>query len=130
MPEIFFGPWSVRVKRVNASFAHRLVITGADVGDGVHPAVVGAEISVVGRDWQISLEVIDGAGWHRSGIRRTATFTAVDGLVVTLGGDGYGGDDYDDLVVAVQSHDPGLGPLRPAATPYDFTIPERMFVHR
>jgi hypothetical protein len=44
MPEIFFGPWSVRVRRVDASFEHRSVISGADAGDGVYPAVAGAEV--------------------------------------------------------------------------------------
>jgi hypothetical protein len=128
MTEVFFGPWVVAVQSKDAGFEQRVVINGAAVGGGVHPGVVGTAIVVDGDRWELDLEWSDGGPWQPSAVRRTATFTPLDGLVVTLGGDDgpfAGADhDFDDLVVVVQSVDPALDPLHPDEIPFDFSLPE------
>jgi hypothetical protein len=132
MTEVFFGPWSVSVQRKDADFDQRVVISGAAVGSGAHPGVVGPTVGVDGDRWELDLEWSDGGPWQPSAVRRTATFTPLDGLVVTLGGDdgppATADHDFDDLVVVVQSADPALDPLRSGGFPYDFSLPEDRIV--
>lgn len=134
MTEVFFGPWSVTVQRKNAGFDQRVMISGATVGSGAHPGVVGTSVGVDGDRWELDLEWSDGGPWQRSAVRRAATFTSLDGLVVTLGGDdgppATADHDFDDLVVVVQSADPALDPLRPREPPYDFSLPGAIWARR
>lgn len=136
MSETFYGPWSVALEQMDAVSEHRFVISGAEVGAGVHdPGVIGTVVKVAGSEWNLRIEWNGGTGWQESDIQRTATYTALDGLVVALGGDdgppATADRDFNDMVLIARPDDPTLDPLRPErGNPYDFSVPDDRIVHK
>lgn len=136
MSETFYGPWTVALEQMDAVSEHRFLITGADLGAGAHdPGVIGTSVKVAGPEWNLTIEWNDGTGWQQSDIQRTAAYTALDGLVVTLGGDdgppATADRDFNDMVLIARSDDPALDPLRPAGgNLYDFSVPDDRIVHK
>ena len=131
MTETFYGPWSVVVVGKDAAFDERLVIRGSDASDGDYAAAPGTGPGTVsGWGWTLDLEWNDnaGSGWQASGVQRSASYTAADGLVVTLGADDnyphLRDGDFDDVVITCHSVDPDHTPLHPVVNPYDFTVPK------
>jgi hypothetical protein len=129
MSELFHGRWLVLVLSKDAGADQRVMITGADSGAGDLPGVPGEVVEVQGAEWTLALEwsVDGGATWDASRIRRSAVFTAQDGLVVTLGADdgpaATADEDFNDLVVVVSALDEPLGPPATPAHPPDFGLP-------
>ena len=84
-----------------------------------------------GQEWFIKMEWNDGAGsdWPASDIRRSASDTISDGLVVTLGADdnlpSLRDLDYDDMIIVCKSLDPNINP-QPSSFAFDFTISKDM----
>lgn len=131
MTETFFGPWLVMVVSKDASFDEQFTITGSDASDGVYSGVPGTELQgVSGQGWTLTMEWNDnqGSGWQSSGVRRSASYTVQDGLVIVLGADDNYEDrrdgDFNDMVLICRSLDPEHHPLHPITNPYDFTHPE------
>jgi hypothetical protein len=132
MPEVFYGPWSISVDSKDSVFEQRFVIQGSDSSDGTYPGTTGTSVAVTGKQWTVTMEWLDGSTWQPSGVRRSATYTLQEGVVVTLAADdspaGVADQDYNDLMVVMKYEDPSLNPLRPSGNPYDFTIPEGAIV--
>jgi hypothetical protein len=130
--QVFSGPWHVRVDTTDAVLTQQVQITGSDSSDGTYPGQVATEFQAMGESWTLRLLWLDGTTPRPSRIRRSATYTAVDGLIVTLGADDgppeTADGDFNDMIVVMKSRDPALDPLSPAGNPYDYTIPERFVV--
>jgi hypothetical protein len=130
--EVFHGPWFVRVERKDSVAAQRFVISGSDSSDGGYPGVPGESVSVTGDEWVLSMDWRTTGQFEPSRIRRSATYDVQNGLIITLGADdgppATADEDFDDLIVVLQSEDPSLDPLRPGGNPYDFTIPEDIII--
>lgn len=130
----FYGPWELRVDTKDAWFDQQLVIAGSDRSDGEYPGVPGTTISVTGDSWHLTMNWRDppSGPWAPSRIRRTATYTAPDGLVLGLGVDdsppGVADRDFNDMTVTATSQDPALNPLQPWENPYSFTLPENAII--
>jgi hypothetical protein len=129
MTQTFYGPWSVEVVSLEASFSERFVIGGSANADGAYDGTPGVSVQVSGDEWTLDLQWNDntGSGWQPSDVRKTAEYTISDGLVVTLGADdnldAVRDHDYNDVVLACRSMDPTIDP--PATDPpLDFTITE------
>jgi hypothetical protein len=129
MTQTFYGPWSVEVVSLEASFSERFVIGGSANADGAYDGTPGVSVQVSGDEWTLDLQWNDntGSGWQPSDVRKTAEYTISDGLVVTLGADDnldtVRDYDYNDVVLACRSMDPTIDP--PATDPpLDFTITE------
>jgi hypothetical protein len=131
--ETFYGAWRIEVTGRDAVFDERFVITGSDNADGAYPGVIGEAVSVAGAEWILTMEWRDGGGpWQGSRLLRSATYTVMDGLIVSLGADdgppATADADFNDVVLTCLSDDPDIDPNRPAGNPYDFSIPERSLV--
>ena len=129
--QTFYGDWLVQCDQVNAGFSQRFSISGSENSDGVHPGTPGNQIRVSGQEWFIKMEWNDGAGsdWPASDIRRSASYTISDGLVVTLGADdnlpSLRDLDYDDMIIVCKSLNPNINP-QPSSFAFDFTISKDM----
>ncbi|MET8030939.1 hypothetical protein [Streptomyces avermitilis] len=130
MTQTFHGAWFVQVVSRESAFDQRLVISGADSGDGLYEGTPGVTAQVSGDRWTLALEWNDNvaSGWQPSGVRKSAAYTIQDGLVITLGADDNVEPvrdlDYNDVVVTCTSLDPNVNP--PAGDPpLDFTITEK-----
>jgi hypothetical protein len=136
MTETFFGEWSVKVERILAGFAQRFIITGSDSSDGTYPGALGTVLPrVSGKQWTLAMEWNDnaGSGWQPSDIRRAASYTVREGLVVHLGADDNTFDpardfDFDDLVLVCTNLEPAVNPFSPSPPPFEFTLSEHMLV--
>lgn len=131
MPEVFYGPWSVRVLDSHFPQRQRFEISGSDTSDGAYPGTPGSTVSVTGAKWSLTMSWREDGVWQPSALRRTsASFTNSEGLVVWVGAaDSPSGSvdlDYDDMILVMHSEDPSLSPIRPWKNPYDFTIPRRI----
>src|SRR6266487_6103707 len=90
MDQHFFGNWNVEVLTKDAAFDERFRIQGSDLADGAYPGIPGSGPGpVTGVEWILTMEWNDnaGSGWQPSDIKRSATYTIDDGLVVFLGAD-------------------------------------------
>jgi hypothetical protein len=130
MPEVFYGPWSVRVLDSHFPQRQRFEISGSDASDGVYAGTPDSTVRVSGAQWTLTISSRDNDTWRASALRRTsASFTNTEGLVVWVGADdsppGPVHLDYDDMIVVLHSEDPALSPRQPWINPYDFTIPPR-----
>ncbi len=137
MTEIFYGTWSIRVSVIRAGYAQRFIISGSAGSDGVYPGIVGSTLpQVTGSQWTVTMEWNDnaGSGWLPSEVRRSASYTVQDGLVVQLGaddGNAPGRDfDFDDLVLVCVNLDPDINPFPPGPPPFDFSLPKGTVVRR
>ena len=131
MPEVLYGPWSVRVLDSRFPQRQRFEISGSDSSDGTYPGTPDSTISVTGAQWSLTISRRVGGVWQPSALRRNdASFTNAEGLVVKVGADdsppGTVEPDYDDMILVLRSEDPALNPDVPWSNPYDFTIPRRI----
>ncbi len=125
----FHGPWLIEIAGKDAAFSHRYAISGSAGGDGAHPADAATPpLLVDGEAWTLTLEWNDnaGSGWLPSDVRKSASNTLADGLVVLLGADdnlpAARDGDYDDLVLRLRNRDPALNPWLPFPGHPDFTV--------
>jgi hypothetical protein len=132
--EIFYGDWLVQCDQVNADFSQQFIIRGSDNADGIYNGTQGTQIArVSGQQWSISTEWNDNisSGWQSSDIKRSASYTLQEGLVIMLGADDNTPDqrdfDYDDLILNCKSLDPIINPTPPPSVP-DFTISPDMII--
>jgi hypothetical protein len=130
--EVFHGPWFVRVDSTEAGAAQQFSISGSDSSDGGFPGVPGESVSVSGDEWTLTMEWFDGSQFLPSRLRRSATYDVQAGLIVTLAADDgppeTADEDFNDLVLMLQSEDPDLNPIPPQGPPPDFTIPKGSLV--
>jgi hypothetical protein len=150
MAETFYGPWWLEVSFGIAHSNERFTIVGSDSSDGVYTkreleAGIGKGPGTVsGQAWSITMDYspfgfldIGQIGdfimgqWYPSGIRRSASYTLKDNLVVTLTSDytesaGYAArpDNGDrGLILICKSLNPSHRPGPPIFNPFDFTLP-------
>jgi hypothetical protein len=128
----FYGPWRIEVASKDADYSQRYVIAGSAGSDGAHVAdITTPPVLVDGAAWTISLEWNDnaGSGWLPSDVRKSASNTLAEGLVVTLGADDnyawYRDGDYNDVVLRLYNQDPTLNPWVPFPGLPDFTVHAR-----
>jgi hypothetical protein len=50
------GSWTVQVRARDAAYAQRVVIDGADEGNGVHDGLVGQRLHVKGAHWTLQVQ--------------------------------------------------------------------------
>jgi hypothetical protein len=130
MTETFYGPWAVRLMDTNSPFDQRFVIAGSTNSDGVYATVTSTWTDVVGEEWTLTAEWLDGSRFQPSRVMRSALFDVQNGLMVILRADagppptGFG----TSMLVHLQSQDESLNPLRPSGNPFDFTIPPEIVV--
>lgn len=116
MTETLYGPWSVEVTSVSAGFSERFVIKGSAGNDDAYPATPGLRLDVTGDAWTLQLEWNNnaGSGWQASHVQRSAEYTILDGLTVTLGADDNINEvrdfDYDDVILTCRSLDQEISP--------------------
>lgn len=125
----FSGPWRIEVASKDAAYGQRYVIAGSSGSDGAYVAdVTTPPLLVDGATWTISLEWNNnaGSGWLPSDVRKSATNTLAEGLVVTLGADDnyawYRDGDYNDVVLRLHNQDQTLNPWVPFPGLPDFTV--------
>lgn len=130
--EDFYGPWQLRVATKDAWLDQQVRITGSDAADGSYPGVPGTSFSVTGDHWQLTMDWRDPAGgpWSPSRIRRLASYSNDDGLVLTLGADDgppeTSDGDFNDMTVTAQYLDRTLDPPQAWDNLFDFTVTENM----
>lgn len=95
------GSWTVRVRARDAAYAQRVVIEGADVGQGVYDGVVGQRLYVSGAQWTLKVQHRPTRqGWRESALRLGLPNVEAGLLRVEIGSDDGGLDEgYDDLVL-------------------------------
>lgn len=136
--EVFYGPWRIDVVAVDTHpigihpfVFQRFVISGSDNADGTHSWLF-EPLSVSGTRWQLTMEwQIADFEIHPTRIARSATYDVHRGLRVILAGKnerGGSAEDFTDLILACESENPALDPLRPSGNPYDFSIPKDAIV--
>jgi hypothetical protein len=75
------GSWTIRVERAADASSHRFLVSGADMGSGVHPGVPGHGVHVEGRQWTLQMQRrIGHQAWHACGHRLGAA-TLADGVI-------------------------------------------------
>jgi hypothetical protein len=62
------GRWGVEVLEKNAAYNQRVLISGADVGNGSHPGTPGSSFVVDGDTWNLMIQHNDGTGWDDSAL--------------------------------------------------------------
>jgi len=131
MTEIFYGEWFIQCEQINADFSEQFIISGSDSSDGIYPGTPGIQIArVSGKQWSIEMQWNNntGSGWQTSGIKRSATYTVLEGLVIRLGADDNFDSsrdfDYNDMILICKSLDTKINPTPPSRYPYGFTIPK------
>ncbi len=136
MVETFFGDWSIEVQSAVAAFSQRFTITGSVGSDGVYLGTPGNRINrVSGQGWRLTMQWDDtiGSGWQASAVKRSASFSITDGMILTLGADDnfppLRDFDYNDMILVCKYLNPVVNPA-PIPNPYDFTIPENIVVRR
>lgn len=95
------GSWTVQVRARDAAYAQRIVIEGAEVGNGVHDGVVGQRVYVTGAHWTLQVQHRPTRqGWRESLLRLGLPNVDAGLLRVEIGSNDGGLDDaYDDLVL-------------------------------
>lgn len=95
------GSWTVRVRARDAAYAQRVVIDGADVGNGVHDGIVGRRLHVTGAHWTLRVQHRPTReAWRESQLRLGLPSVESGLLRVEIGSNDGGLDDaYDDLVL-------------------------------
>lgn len=95
------GSWTVRVRARDAAYAQRVVIEGADVGNGVHDGLVGEGVYVSGAHWTLQVQHRPTRqAWRDSLLRLGLPHVEAGLLRVEIGSNDGGLDDsYDDLVL-------------------------------
>jgi hypothetical protein len=154
MTATLYGPWWLEVRFGIAHSNERFTITGSDSSDGVYTkreleaGVKSGPGAVSGAAWTVTIDYspfgfldVGQIGayiigeWYPSGIRRTASYTLKDNLVITLAADytesaGYAArPDYGDrgLILICKSLNPSHRPGPPIINPYDFTLPREAY---
>ncbi len=75
------GSWTVRVERAADASSHRFLVSGADMGSGVHAGVPGHGVYVEGSQWTLQMQRrIGHQAWHACGHRLGAA-TLADGVI-------------------------------------------------
>ncbi|HET7792399.1 MAG TPA: hypothetical protein VFL64_03345 [Rhizobacter sp.] len=96
------GSWTLRVAGLNAAYAQRFIVRGAERGNGTYDGIIGKAVFVSGRHWSLQVQ-------HRPGRRPWADSLQRIGLPRVEGGllrfelasnDGGLDNDYDDLVLS------------------------------
>jgi hypothetical protein len=123
MPEVFYGQWAVAVASHESRYDQRFTISGSDANDGTYDVGDPPPMNVFGAEWTVTIEWKGPGGWQASQVRRSPTYTAHDGLVITLGADVHAEGDYDEMVLTLRNLEPPVNPWRPVVNPYDFTLP-------
>lgn len=136
----FYGDWFVRCDRINGDFSQRFVIRGSDSSDAEYefpPESPGYQISrVSGEEWSIEMQWNNNAGsdWQPSDIRRSPSYTVLEGFVIRLEADDNTADvrdfDYDDMILICMSLDRTINPKPPSDYPFDFTISKEMLTEK
>lgn len=95
------GSWTVRVRSRNAACAQRLVVEGAELGNGPHDGIVGGRVQVKGAHWTLQVQHrAPRQGWRDSKLRLGVPGVEGGLLRVSIASnDGGLDDDYDDLVL-------------------------------
>ncbi len=96
------GSWAVQVRARDAAYAQRVVIEGADVGNGVHEGIVGQRIHVAGAHWTLQVEHRPTRQpWRESALQLGLPSVDAGLLRVEIKSNDGGLDEaYDDLVLA------------------------------
>lgn len=126
MAETFYGPWGVEARRIaipapNASTV-RFIIAGSDAGDGIYTEDLLSEpVTISGEAWTVAMEyrVPNLPTWFPMEVRRTASYTTQDALVVSLRPTPV---QSAHVVLMCRSRNPAHSPLHPILNPYDFTV--------
>jgi hypothetical protein len=75
------GSWTIRVERAADASSHRFLVSGADMGSGVHAGVPGHGVYVEGSQWTLQMQRrIGHQAWHACGHRLGAA-TLADGVI-------------------------------------------------
>ena len=95
------GSWTVQVRARNAAYAQRVVIDGADEGNGVHDGLVGQRLYVKGAHWTLHVQHRPTRQAWRDSTLRLGLPSVESGLLrVEIGSNDGGLDEaYDDLVL-------------------------------
>ncbi|MCR5883738.1 hypothetical protein LRS03_13075 [Rhizobacter sp. J219] len=95
------GSWLVQVRVRDAAYAQRVVIEGADVGNGMHDGIVGERVYVSGAHWTLQVQHRPTRqAWRDSQLRLGLPSVEAGLLRVQVGSNDGGLDDaYDDLVL-------------------------------
>ena len=95
------GSWTVQVRARDAAYAQRVVIEGADVGNGVHDGIVGQRLYVSGAHWTLQVQHRPTRQAWRESLLRLGLPGVESGLLrVEIGCNDGGLDEaYDDLVL-------------------------------
>jgi hypothetical protein len=114
------GHWQVSVIGKDSNWDQRVVISGASIGTGTIPGVVGASQLVDGDSWTLNIEHNDGSGWAvNEGVLPDAMQEiGADMTQIVRSKDHYtpGDTDPNDLVVQVDKIGPMFAlPVRPYA---------------
>lgn len=137
MAQTFYGDWSVRCDQVSGDFSQCFKIIGSDGSVTIYSGTPGMQVArVSGEEWSIEMEWNDnaGSGWKPSDIRRSPSYTVLEGFVIRLEADDNTPDardfDYDDMVLICKSLDPMINPDPPSGYPFDFTISKDMLTEK
>lgn len=95
------GNWTIRVRARDAAFAQRIVVAGADAGNGVYDGIVGQRLYVTGAHWTLQVQHRPTRQAWRDSTLRLGLPSAESGLLrVDIGSNDGGLDDaYDDLLL-------------------------------
>ena len=128
------GRWVISAVAKEAGWDQGVLVSGAGLGDGLHPMNVGDSFEVTGDDIDLILQYHDADTneWHESLMTDRFAWSDQQGMTVTISGDDnppLGDLDFNDLVVVGVALDPELtsphaGLIRP-----ELTVPEGK-VHR
>lgn len=95
------GSWTVQVRARDAAYAQRIVVEGAEVGNGVHDGIVGQCLYVSGAQWTVQVQHRPTRqAWRESTLRLGLPSVESGLLRVEIGSNDGGLDEaYDDLVL-------------------------------
>jgi hypothetical protein len=114
------GRWQVSVIGKDSSWDQRVVISGASVGGGTFPGVIGSTRLVDGGSWTLNIEHNDGSGWKPNEAVNPDAMQEIgaDLTQVVRSKDHFtpGDTEPDDLVLRVDKAGPMFElPVRPYA---------------
>jgi len=114
------GRWQVSVIGKDSSWDQRVVISGASVGGGTFPGVVGSTQLVDGVSWKLDVEHNDGTGWRPNEAVNPDAMQEIgaDMMQIVRSKDHFtpGDTDPNDLVLRVDKVGPMFElPVRPYA---------------
>ncbi len=108
----YHGRWRVSVIGKDSDWPQRVVLSGASLGGGILPGVVGDSQVVDGESWDLTIEHDDGTGWSANAAMEPDPMAeaGVDMSQVVRSKDAFhpGDTDPNDLVVRVEKIGPAF----------------------